>query len=408
MPAPPDPTTAPAARGAVARSAAAGARVLVLWTGFRAGAQTCAALARAGFDVLPAHPAGDPGGASRRARRPERYPAPSAGAGAVLAWLADRCARGDVDAVLPLDEDLVRLLAERPPPLGGARLVGPDAAQYAALCDKHRLVATAAAAGVDHPATITVTASGPDGPWPALPSMVKPVVSRSDMSLAAITVARDERERSRQVGRLLDAGLDALVQERVEGRRWVVHCVRGADGLLAVPSRIELDWPRGTGVACVQRSHPRPPPGLVEGVARLLRHAGYRGPATVSSLRSGGRLLVHDVNLRVGASVGLMIRSGLDIPRLAVEEALGVPLAAPRWRPTRYVWLDGELGALAAALRGGGAGAAARVAARIAAAALRPAAMTDPSPLDPWWLRERAASLPRRLSRLRRGGRAGG
>jgi hypothetical protein len=349
--------------------------------------------------VVGAHPLGTVGdGSSHWCRRPLRYPAAQADPDAFADWLTRTCRDESIDVVLPVDEDLVRLLAVRRPELDGAVPVGPTAEQYAALCDKRRLVATARAAGVDHPDTITVSAAGPDGPWPALPSIIKPVISHSDMSVARITMALTEEERAEQVGRLLAAGLDALVQERVVGRRWVGHCVRGARGIALVPSRIELDYPRGTGVACVQRTT-SPPGGLEDAVARLLAEVGYRGPATISFLQRGDRLFVHDVNLRIGASVGLLIRSGLDVPRLAVESALGVPADGParwRWTPTRYVWLDGELGALRDALRSRGGEAPLQVAGRMIAAALLPGRMTDPHALDPWWLRARLAALRRR------------
>ena len=255
--------------------------MLVLWTGFRAGVQTCRSLVQAGFTVLGAHPAGADG-ASRWCPRPLSYTPAHMDEEAFLTWLAETCRRESVAVVLPVDEDLVRLLAQRRPDLGGALVVGPTAEQYDALCDKRRLAQTAGTAGVDHPHTITVTADGPDGPWPALPSIVKPVISHSDMSVARITMATTDAERAEQVERLVAAGLDALVQERVSGRRWVAHCVRGPSGLALVPSRIEFDYPRGTGVACVQRTTV-PPPGLVDAVSRLLAEVDYRGPAAGSA-----------------------------------------------------------------------------------------------------------------------------
>lgn len=387
-------------RPAPGAPAVAGARVLVLWTGHRAGAQTCRALARAGFEVVGAHPAADDGGRSRWCPRPLRYPSARREPGAFLAWLGEACSRHAIDVVLPVDEDLVRLVAERRPALGRAVTVGPDIAQYHALCDKRQLARTAAAAGVDHPGTVSVSPEGPDGPWPALPSMVKPVISQSDMSVARITIAATERERDEQVGRLLDAGLEALVQERIQGERWVGHCVRGRRGLSVVTSRIEHDYPRATGVACVQGTT-ESPPQLVEGIAALLGHVDYRGPATISFMRSGRRLLVHDVNLRIGASVGLMIRSGFDIPSRAVAGALGEdPPTDVTWTPVRYVWLDGEIGALIDAVRRRGASESPRaIAGRLMAAALRPDRMVDPSPVDPWWWRARGIRGTRRLAR---------
>lgn len=372
------------------RAGRPGDRVLVLWTGFRAGAQVCRALTRGGFTVVGAHPAGTAAGRSRWCREPLRYAPLAAGRGRFLAWLQDTCRRERIAAVLPVDEDITRLLARRRPDLGATAVVGPTEAQYEALCDKHRLPASAALAGVDHPGTIAVGLDGPDGPWPALPSIVKPVISRSDMSVARITMAATEAERAEQVGALVAAGLDALVQERIAGERWVGHCVRSREGLIVVASRIRFDQPRGTGVACVQASL-APPPELRRNIARILDLVDYRGPATISFLCRDGRMYVHDVNLRIGASVGLMVHSGFDIPSLAVHEALGRPLpAGVPMRPRRYVWLDGELRALRDALGGRGAGEPAlRIAGRIAAAAVLPGRMTDPRPLDRWWLRER-------------------
>jgi predicted ATP-grasp superfamily ATP-dependent carboligase len=374
--------------------------VLVLWTGYRAGAQACRSLARAGHEVVGAHPRGDAGGSSRWCRRPLPYTPPGADPEAFLARLTEICRDERIDVVLPVDEDIVRLLGRRRPDLAGAVSVGPDEAQYRALCDKRELARTARAVGVDHPGTITVGPDGPDGPWPALPCMVKPVVSHSDMDAAGISFAATAEERDEAVERLLADGIDALVQERVDGRRWVGHCVRDVAHVQVVCSRISRDYPRRTGVACVQRTIDAPA-GLVSAIERLLGHVDYRGPATISFLERDGRLYVHDVNLRLGASVGLMVGSGFDLPSRAVEVALGVPAPAPpRWAPTRYVWLDGELDALRDALRGRDVGeSAARVAGRIAAAAALPGRMTDPALLDPWWFREKAARAGRVVSR---------
>lgn len=334
------------------------------------------------------------------------YPPPSADAEAFLERLEEICRGESIDVVLPVDEDIVRLLAERRPDLGGAVGVGPDEAQYRALCDKRELARTALAVGVEHPGTITVGPDGPDGPWPALPCMIKPVVSHSDMSVAGISFAATPEERDAAVDRLLRAGIEALVQERIEGRRWVGHCVRDATRLDLVCSRISRDYPRRTGVACVQRTT-SPPDGLESAIERLLGDVDYRGPATISFLERDGRLYVHDVNLRLGASVGLMVGSGFDLPRRAVEAALGVDSPArPACTPIRYVWLEGELEALRDALRGRDVGeSAARVAGRIAAAVALPGRMTDPGILDPWWLRARASRVARVVSRrVRRSG----
>lgn len=294
---------------------------------------------------------------------------------------------------MAVDEDVVRLLAERRGELG-MPVVGPTAAQYAALCDKWALAGVAAAAGVDHPATVVIGAGGPSGSWPALPSIVKPRISHSNMAELPIVEVTTADERDAAIRRILDSGVEALVQEQIiGGRRWVGHCVRGPGGVELIASRIVHDYPRATGVASVQHTCPAPDP-VREGLGRLLAAVDYRGPATISFLQTGDRFLVHDVNLRLGASVGLLMASGLDMPRRAVEIALGdEALHRTVLGPTGYVRTDGEICALGDALRGrrNGEGVA-TVAARIGRAAVRKDRMLDPSPLDMFWVGSQAAT----------------
>jgi carbamoylphosphate synthase large subunit len=382
----------------------AGRTVAVLWTGRRAGPWACRSLRDAGARVVGIHPARLPGARSTACLRPLRSP-PVRAHEDLLAFVAEVCAREGVDVVVPVDEDLVRLMAHRRPDLGGAVVAGPDGRQYDALCDKLALARAAAACGVDHPRTVLVTAAGPDGPWPSLPSVVKPRISMSSMGDFPISSVETAQERDAAVARLRAAGGDALVQERiVDGRRWVAHCVRGATGTACVVSRILHDHPRDTGVASVQHTVPGPP-AVVEGAARLLAHVDYRGPATLSFLESQGRYLVHDVNLRLGASTGLLVRSGFDMPARAAQVTLGDErgAAVPDWRPMSYVRTDGEVVALRdALLRAPGHEPAALLARRLAFGALGPRAMLDPSPLDILWLGGLAAQTLRETARRAR------
>lgn len=116
---------------------------------------------------------------------------------------------------------------------------------------------------------------------------------------------------------------------------------------------------------------------------------------------------MHDVNLRVSDSVGLSIRSGLDVPRLGLEAALGIadPAEQPRGRSFSYVSSRGELAALLDGLRGRGAGEdSLRIAGRLARGVVSPRGMADPFPLEPFWvgsrLARRGARLARRAGRL--------
>ena len=373
--------------------------MIVLWTGYRAGPWVVRSLRRAGHRVVAAHPRGSLDGRSAAAARPIRYPAPAGVPAAFLGWLARTCRDRGAIAVVPLDEDLTGLLAHAEADLGGAVLVGPDAAQFDALCDKAALGATARAAGVGRPAAVAVAAGAPAGPWPPLPSVVKPGAPAGvPEELTRIAVVDTAEARDRRVRRLADAGVDAVVEERVDGVHWTVHCVRWGDGGFAgVTGRILRTTPRRGGMPSVIEATPPARPAL-DAARRLLDLVGYRGPANVQLFERDGELLVHDVNLRPPAAVALAIHAGLDLPRLGVEAALGAPApaAAPaaRRRPVRYVSLLDEVRGLAEDPR-----AARRRALRhlvAAAAGIRP--LLDPPLWDPLW-------IPRELAALARNGR---
>ena len=373
--------------------------VLVLWTGYPAGPRIVRSLRRAGFPVVGAHPRGEPGGRSRGCARPVRYPSPTAEPARFLGAVARICRERRIAAIVPVDEDIVRLLAERGDEVPGPVVVGPDAHQYRTLCDKRALAETARALGLDVPATIEVGPDGPDGPWPALPSIVKPRTSRSDVARPRSVATADERDAC--VAELMAGGHTALVQERVVGSRWVVHSVRAPGVFEHVAFRVLDEWPRTAGPAGVMRPEPAPA-GVVETVRRLLDHVDYRGPSGVSVLASGDRRYAHDANLRFGATVEVSVNAGFDLPRWAVETALGLagePFGGAPARGT-YMRLDFELAALVAAMRRRrDGGAPLPIVRRAAAIGLSPRGRLDPFPLDPFWIGPLAGRAVRRAVR---------
>ena len=373
-----------------------GTTVLVLWVGHRPGPWACRSLERQGYRVVRAHPEGAAGGRSPACLAPLRYPPPTERRDAFLRFVEETCARVAPDAVLPLDEDIVRLLAEARPDLAGAALAGPDAGQYAALCDKGRLAEAARLAGVDHPRTVDAGEVASTRDLPPAPCIVKPRISGSSGLWEKPLLASTDAERDQAVGALLDAGAGALVQERLAGRRWVGHCVRG-DGMFDfLGFLVERDYPRRAGPASVMRSSPAPLE-VVDGTLRLLDLVGYRGPCSLSFIEHEGRFVVHDVNLRLGATVEASIRAGFHLPGRAVEAALGRPTPPlPRLRPIRYVRFDGELRELAVALRGRNGESPARLGSWLAAGLVSRATVLDPSPFDPSWA---PSLLARRLGR---------
>ena len=376
--------------------------VLVLWTGYPSGARAVRALRRAGFRTIGAFPEGRGGGRSPACPSPLRYPSPTQHPDRFLVTVADVCRRKGVDVVVPIDEDIVRLLAERGAELGPVAVVGPRAHQYEALCDKLALAETARSIGLDTPETVLVDASGRSGPWPSLPSIVKPQTSRSDVAKPmAVATAR---ERDEYIAALVADGHSAVVQERISGPRWVVQSVRGPGIFEHVALRVRQEWPRGAGLASL-KTPGHPPARLVESARALLDAVNYVGPSGVSFIERGGRFYVHDANLRLGATSGASQHAGFDFQRRAVEVTLGidgVPFDGVA-QPGSYMRLDLEVQALLAA-----SGARGSVLRGIAAVALERHGRLDPSPIDPFWVASLFARPAGRLmNHLGRGGGGG-
>ena len=361
--------------------------VLVVWCGHRAGPWALRSLSAAGYRVVASHPEGDPGGRSTAALAPRRYPAPLPDPRPFLAWLRETCLLEGVDVVLPLDEDVVRLLAEGPPDLGGVVVAGPDARQFQMLCDKLELARTAALAGVDHPPSVEVGSGGPTGPWPALPSIVKPRTSLSDARRAPVVAVTTVAERDAAIAHLRSSDLDAVVQEQILGRPWVLHCVRDASGAFGmVAASVVTTYPRVVGTSSVSRVVSAP--AELEVLARrLLEVADYRGPCCMNLIERDGRFWFHDVNLRLAASVGAAVAAGFDQPRLGVDAALGrmtLP-SGERMRSITYVPLEGERAALRDARAGRTEESPRALAGRLVRAALARDHLLDPPVRDPLW-----------------------
>jgi predicted ATP-grasp superfamily ATP-dependent carboligase len=182
------------------------------------------------------------------------------------------------------------------------------------------------------------------------------------------------------VRELVDAAGEALVEEQVHGEAWRVHFVRDAACTLVLTLHAIRTYPLHTGTGSLLRVDPSPP-GLCEAAERLLELADYRGPGSVQVIARDGRYFVHDVNLRLPITVGGTIRAGFDMPRLAVESALGRPLdpSPLRIKPVTYVRLASEVSHLIDGLRGRETAASVpRIASDLVLAAVAPNRVLDP------------------------------
>ena len=234
---------------------------------------------------------------------------------------------------------------------------------------------------------MVVDENGPDGPWPTLPSIVKPRTSRSETVRPRMVMT--EAERDEYVDELVATGIGAIVQERIDGPRWLVQSVRGPGVFEYVAFRVLDEWPRGAGPASYKRNV-EAPPVLVAAAQALLDHVDYNGPSGISFMESDGRFYPHDANLRLGASSPASPPRGLRLPAGArwrpsssstasPSGSAGAPAAScgstSSWRPSASAWSTRKEG-----------GAPGPILRRILSVGLSRQGMLDPSPVDPFWV----------------------
>lgn len=362
-------------------------RVLVLQSGARPGPWTCRSLTRAGHVVVAAHDGRSGGltGSSRWTPRPLRSPSPENDLPGYLRWLEAIVAATRTEVVVPVTEGVTHLLAARfDGRLGPAVISGPGREVYRALCEKDGLHASALACGVGTPRSTSVAEGRDHGPLPPAPCVVKPLSSATPRPGGVVyrpaAIVGSDAERDRQVRETVAATGGALVQELAWGPRWRVHFARGTESFAAVAWRTLRSSPRSAGMSSVSRLTPIPP-ALGAAAARLTAAAGYRGVGSLQFIETPAGFVVHDVNLRLVFSVGATVGAGLDMPALAVAIATGgeIDLTSVRVRPTRYVWLAGELRAGLGDVRAARPWAAARASLDLLGAAVLPGRVLDPS-----------------------------
>lgn len=205
----------------------------------------------------------------------------------------------------------------------------------------------ARAAGLRSPRTVVAT-EAEVGAWRG-PAVVKPrahgQLRGRDVRLAAMSVTTPE-ELDRRVTHLREAGVDAVLQERIDGRlEAVVVLVCGGEVRQAMMQAAERTWPVPDGMTAYGRTIPVDTE-LVDRVGAVADELGWDGILQAQFVRdAAGRRFLIDLNGRVYGSYVLSTAAGLNLaPALARWRVHGVLPARRLGTPgRRYQWLEADL-----------------------------------------------------------------
>jgi carbamoyl-phosphate synthase large subunit len=292
-----------------------GARVLVTGAGGPSGISILRAMAHAPVTMLAADI--DPYAAGLYLVAPERRAIlPRGDDPAFAATLLALCGRLRVDVVVPtVDTELLPLARRREEyAAAGVALVVAAADTLAACLDKWELAARCRG-HVRVPDTVLADAAL----YPAaiaLPVIVKP---RSGSGSRGIRLVRRRAELD-----ALPRDATLLVQEHLPGAEYSLDVIARADGHVAgvVPrERLKVD----SGIAVTGRTLHDP---RLEAFARTVaERIGLTTVANVQAkLDTAGEPALLEVNPRFPGTMPLTVAAGIDMPRLAIGEALGTPI----------------------------------------------------------------------------------
>jgi predicted ATP-grasp superfamily ATP-dependent carboligase len=219
--------------------------------------------------------------------------------------------------------------------------------------DKVKTLAVAASVGVPVPRGVVVRES-----WEAkeaarlvgFPAVVKPTTSWSAESQRLgrleCTVVLGHAELSRSVDAILRAGVPAIVQQWLSGRREAVHVMYADGGFsAAVGVATSRTYPALGGNSVLRETIPLPP-DTTSATERLVCRLGLEGYSEVEFRRdAGGQPVLMEINPRLSASVEVAVRAGVDFPNLIYDWATGQgvrPVGGYR-TGVRLRWLGGDI-----------------------------------------------------------------
>lgn len=314
-------------------------------------------LAAAGYRVVLAREGGERTHVESSRAVSEVWSAPEGGAKEYLDALeALLTARPDIRYVFPIGEGQLETVC------AGAEQLSPRAALVSAspetvrtCLDKARTYQLARSLGL--PCGNAVEVSTWDALEAAVTSLGLPCVVKPNSSFTTVGGKKARLLRTGEglaaLRRVWDGRAPLLVQRFVEGARHNCHFVADAGKIIAYfEQRVHrTDAADGSGY-CVD-GESIPPTHLRELATKLVEALAYSGAGCVQFLVDdrAGEVCFLELNPRLDANVGLAVRCGMDLPRLALAYAayqMGwrrEPPAAPSEYATgvRGVWSSGEV-----------------------------------------------------------------
>lgn len=246
----------------------------------------------------------------------------------ILESLNDVCVSRSIDVIIPFVDGAVRVAADYRDRYGSVFVPtgSPDVAE--AMFDKVVAARLFAEKGLPAPATYT-----PGDP--CLRLIAKP---RHGSASKGIIEIRDLETLDRVLGR----GDEYLIQERIDNRNEItVDCyVSVIDGeIKALSPRRRLATAGGEVTDTVTISDSR----IDDIVGRTLSSLGLVGAVTVQLIEDleDGRLMLMEINPRLGGGAVCSVCAGADIPAMIIAEACGTAAAPLQAKPgvmiTRYM-----------------------------------------------------------------------
>lgn len=287
---------------------------------------------------------------SRYADAAVTLPDPGSDSGGFAKRVAEVVEQEAIDVIIPIAEpSLLAVLACRD--TIAAAIPFPDLRTFEAICDKQRLLRTAAEVGIRVPRQIDLQEpSAGDNVRLRPPFVLKPhrsVCTAADGSRVKVGVSwahtRDD----------LPAALTAyppsaypiLLQECVMGPGVGVFVLLSDNETTAsfAHRRIREKPPSG-GVSVVRQSEPMDPALLEKSVALLRRH-GWIGVAMVEYKLDDatGEPVLMEVNGRFWGSLQLAIDAGVDFPGLLLEPTPSALRRAEQYAFVRSRWFWGDV-----------------------------------------------------------------